>query len=231
VYVAPTGQLEVAIAPGREKYAPGETAALTVRTTSGGQQTRAAVGLFGVDETLGELAPLAGPDELARLRAAPTLSASAFGALDGLALVMGRVRGANAQAATVLRVTAVPAVDEIEGAVQAVATTSFDPVADLTEAFYGVLAELHGAVRAWEAKAPAAERMHPRTMARLWQEALDACARRGKRVTDAYGRQLRLSRLPGDLLALVDPRAVVVKGTRLPEDIESWPAWVARERP
>ena len=47
----------------------------------------------------------------------------------------------------------------------------------------------------------------------------------------AYGRPLRLYRLPADLLALTDPHAVVATGTRLPEDVENWSAWVAKEKP
>jgi hypothetical protein len=73
--------------------------------------------------------------------------------------------------------------------------------------------------------------MTPETMARLWRAALAACKARGQRVDDAYRRTLRLSRLPADLLALTDPRAVVVVATRLTEDVENWPAWVAREKP
>ena len=73
--------------------------------------------------------------------------------------------------------------------------------------------------------------MTPATMAGLWRDAVAACTARGDRVDDAYGRPLRLSRLPPDLLSLTDPRAVVVVATRLPEDVENWPAWVARERP
>jgi hypothetical protein len=73
--------------------------------------------------------------------------------------------------------------------------------------------------------------MRPATMAALWGQALAACEQRGERVVDAYGRRLTLSRLPPDLLALTDPRAVVVVGTRLPEDVENWAAWVAKERP
>jgi hypothetical protein len=68
-------------------------------------------------------------------------------------------------------------------------------------------------------------------MAKLWEKALEACEKRGEAVTDAYGRRLKLSRLPPELLALTDPRAVVVSGTRLPEDVENWGAWVARESP
>jgi hypothetical protein len=42
---------------------------------------------------------------------------------------------------------------------------------------------------------------------------------------------LRLHRLPADLLALTEPRAVVVNGTRLPEDTQNWSQWVAKEKP
>jgi hypothetical protein len=37
--------------------------------------------------------------------------------------------------------------------------------------------------------------------------------------------------LPDDLLALTDPRQVVVDGTRLPEDVERWDRFVAEEDP
>jgi hypothetical protein len=73
--------------------------------------------------------------------------------------------------------------------------------------------------------------MKPAQMAKLWTEALDACEKRKEPVADAYGRRLRLSRLPADLLALTDPQMVVVSGTRRPEDVESWSAWVQREKP
>ena len=73
--------------------------------------------------------------------------------------------------------------------------------------------------------------MTPPTMSQLWSDAIDACETRGEAVADAFGRRLRLHRLPDDLLALTDPRAVVIDGTRLPEDVDNWSDWVARERP
>jgi hypothetical protein len=73
--------------------------------------------------------------------------------------------------------------------------------------------------------------MKPETMAKLWDKALDACKARGERIDDAFGRRLRLHRLPGDLLELTDPRQVVVVGTRLPEDVENWWDWVMRRKP
>jgi hypothetical protein len=158
-------------------------------------------------------------------------SAPAFGVLDGQALTLGRIRGANAAAATVLRVSSIPTPPELDAVAEGHAETRFDPIEELTDRFYVVLAELHAQVSRWEARAPEAEKMTPAVMAGLWRDALDACAARGERIDDAYGRRLRLSRLPPDLLSLTDPRAVVVAATRLTEDVENWPAWVARERP
>jgi hypothetical protein len=231
IYVQPAAGLSVTIVPRKDRYAPGEQAELAIQTTLGGKGGAAAVGLFGVDDSLGQLVPLPGPDALGRVRPRVETSAPAFGVLDGQALTLGRIRGANAAAATVLRVSATPTPAELDAVASGRAESAFDPIAELTDRFYIVLAELHTQARAWEAKAPAGEKMTPATMARLWGAAVAACAQRGQRVDDAYGRRLRLTRLPPDLLALTDPRAVVVVATRLPEDVENWPAWVARERP
>jgi hypothetical protein len=231
VYVRPRAELTVSVVPRRDRYAPGDKAELAIQTTIGGAGGKAAVGLFGVDDSLGQLAPLPGGDALGRVRPKVETSAPAFGVLDGQALALGRIRGANAAAATVLRVSAIPAPPELDAVVNARGNSAFDPIEELTDRFYVVLAELHAQVRGWEAKAPADEKMTPATMARLWSAALDACRARGQRTDDAYGRTLRLSRLPADLLSLTDPRAVVVVATRLTEDVENWPAWVGREKP
>ena len=111
----------------------------------------AGVSLVGVDATLGQLAPLPGPGSLDGLRAQVTTSEPAFGVLDGQALAMGRIAGANAQAATVLRVSQVPTPDAVEVPVSASSAGSFDPVPVLTDRFYAVLAALHAQVRGWEA--------------------------------------------------------------------------------
>jgi hypothetical protein len=231
VFVKPRDELAVSVSPNRDRYAPGQTAELAIQTQIAGQGGPAAVGLFGVDASLAQLAPLPGADALARVRPPVETRDPAFGVLDGQALALGRIRGANAAAATVLRVTGIPAPPELEAVISARAETRFDPVEELTDRFYPILAELHVQVRAWEAKAPPDEKMRPATMAALWTNAIAACRARGERVDDAYGRTLRLSRLPDDLLALTDPRAVIVTGTRLPEDVENWPAWVAKEQP
>ncbi len=231
VYVKPAHDLAVSLRPQRDRYKPGDQAQLQLQTLIGGKGGKAAVGLFGVDDSLAQLAPLAGPGDMARVQPKVGTSSPAFGTLDGQALTLGRIRGANAAAATVLRVSEIPKPPELDAVVDASARSLFDPVVELTDSFYLVLAELHAQVRQWEGSAPPAEKMQPATMARLWSKALEACERRGERVVDAYGRRLKLSRLPRDLLALTDPRAVVVVGTRLPEDVENWAQWVARERP
>ena len=230
-FVAPKAALTVGVRPDREQYAPGATARLLLETRAGGKAIPAAVGLFGVDESLGQLAPLPGSDAMASLRPQATMQSRAFDALDAQALSMGRVRGANAAAAIVTRVSAPPKAEELDRTINARAEGSFTPLEALADHFYGVLSELHVQTRAWEKEAPAAEKMHPQTMAQLWKKAVAACAQRKEPVDDAYGRPLKLSRLPDDLLELVDPRAVVVQGTRLPEDVEDWKAWVAKEEP
>lgn len=231
VFVKSGDDLQVSLRPERDRYAPGELAKLLVETRAGARGVQAALSLIGVDESLSQLVPLPGPDELSRLRPQVTTGAPAFGVLDGQALSMGRIRGANAAQATVLRVTALPPSEEVDVRVNASIEAPFDPIEALTDRFYTALGELHAAVRTWEKDAPPDEQMKPETMARLWDQALAGAEKKGLEVDDAYGRRLRLSRLPPDLLALTAPSAVVVQGTRLPEDVESWEAWVEREQP
>lgn len=230
VFVQPPGGLTVSVTPDAQRYAPGQQAQLTVRTFSQGKGQKAAVGLFGVDQSLAQLTPLPGADDLSRLAPKVETPSPAFGQLDGQALTMGRIQGANAAAAVIQRVSSIPTPAELDAVVSGTAETTLDAVAELTDRFYVVLAELYAQARAWEDKAPAKEMMKPETMARLWRDALAACAKRGERVDDAFGRKLRLHVLPADLLSLTDPH-VVVTGTRLPEDVENWAAWVARKRP
>jgi hypothetical protein len=231
VYVKPAAELAVTIKPARDRYAPGDNAALIVQTLLGGKGGQAAVGLFGVDDSLSQLVPLPGAGDMARVRPKVETGSPAFGLLDGQALSLGRIRGANAAAATVLRVTTIPPPAAIDAQVFAETRSQFDPIEELTDRFFVVLAELHVQTRAWEASAPAAEKMQPKTMAMLWKKALAACEKRGERVDDAFGRRLRLSALPADLLSMTDPRAVVVVGTRLPEDVDNWAVWVEKEMP
>ncbi len=229
-FIKPKSGLTVTVAAQQPRYAPGQLAHLDLETKVSGQGRPAAVGLFGVDESLAQLTPLPGADEFSGLRPQPGTSGS-FGGLDAQALAQGRIRGAQAIAATLLKVSSLPNPPEVEAPVSVSGQTFFDPMQTLVDRFYVALAELNVQVREWEASAPQAERMSPRTMAGLWAKSLQAIERRKDSARDAYGRLLRLHRLPADLLALTEPRQVVVDGTRLPEDTENWAAWVAKEKP
>ncbi|MDQ3262259.1 MAG: MG2 domain-containing protein [Myxococcota bacterium] len=231
VYVRSGSDLSVAIMPDQPAYRPGALAHLKLETRVGGEPAAAAVGLFGVDETLGQLAPLEGAQSLARVRPQVAMSAPAFGSLDAQALMLGRIRGAHAAAATVLRVTSPPPREQADRPVGVRHASVLDANGELTDVFYTVLSELHSQARRWESSAAKDQQASPATVARLWKESLEACASRGQRTTDAFGRPLRLSLLPPDLLALTDPRAVIVEATRLPEDVENWNQWVAEEQP
>ena len=231
VYVQPKGDLSLTVTPAEPRYPPGSQAILRIATRVDGVGARAAVGLFGVDDSLSQLVALPGVDELGGLRPQVTMTGPAFGVIDGTALALGRIRGRNAAEATILRVASIPEPPELDVVLRPSAETVFDPVAELTSQFYNALAELHQQARNWEKTAPASEQMTPETMARLWNQTLDVLAKRGESVNDAFGRRLRLHRLPDDLLELTDPRNVIVVGTRLPEDVENWNAWVRRKRP
>ena len=230
LFVEPEALLQVSVKPEKDRYAPGQIARLNLETRTGAVAGPAAVGLFGVDESLAQLVALPGIDELSPLRPQVQFT-TGFPGLDAQALSMGRVRGKNATAATLLKVSALPPAAELESAVSVSGETLFDPIETLTDKFYIALEELHAQTRQWEASAPEAEKMTPKTMASLWGKAIDSLEKKKTPANDAWGRPLRLHRLPYDLVSLTDPRAVVVNGTRLPEDVENWPAWVSKEKP
>jgi hypothetical protein len=90
VYVRSKKTLAVSITPQKQRYAPGSKARLDILTQVGTQGGQAAVGLFGVDQTLQQLATLPGPDALRRLQPKIRMrGGKAFGLLDGQALVLG----------------------------------------------------------------------------------------------------------------------------------------------
>jgi hypothetical protein len=229
VFVAPAGPLEVALSTDAAAYRPGERATLTVRTTAGGVGQAAGVGLVGVDQSLSQLAPLLGPDELGRVTVRASSDRPAFDAFDARALALGQVRGEHAALAAVLRISSVPTDPAGDERLYASATSTDDAEAALLTGFYRTYEALVPLVRAWEAEAPAGEVMDPARMVALWDAALDVVEAAGTPPVDGYGRRLRLPVLPGDLLRQVDPRQVVADGTRLPEDVVDWERFVARE--
>ncbi|MBI4816061.1 MAG: hypothetical protein HY791_07385 [Deltaproteobacteria bacterium] len=231
VFVRPARELSVRVSTDQARYAPGDLAKVKVMTSAKGEAVAAAVGLFGADTGLGQLGALPTTESWDSLVPGDGWPEPTFGALESRALLSGRVRGSNAAEVMVLRVNReskeVPA--ELPVSTQLVAT--FDAESILNERFHAVLAELHAATRAWEEKAPPSEVLAPERLVELWNVALSQVEARGQSVEDAFGRKLRLANLPDELLELVDPRAVVVDGARLPEDFDPFIPWVRGSKP
>lgn len=228
VFVPAARALQVAVASDKKTYRPGERAHLTLTTRAKDAGVKAAVTLIGVDETLATLTALPGPDAMERILPKVDMQRRAFDVLDATALTLGRVRGKNAAAATVLLVSQVPTPAELDVSVNTTAQTTFDPLAPLADRFYTVLEALYLEVREFEKTAPKTEKLTPKKMMALWDRALAGAKKKGAVVTDAFGRPLTLTVLPDELVALTDPRVVVADGTRLPEDIEAWVRFVRR---
>lgn len=229
VFVQRTDRLALTLEPDRTSYRPGETAQITVTTTAGGVGHQAAVGLIGVDAALGQIATLPGPDEYGRVTITASSAEPAFGAFDARALLLGRIRGANARQAAVLRVSAIP-VDRFERPLVSGSGTMRIPQDDALErAFEAAWAQTAVNVRAWERQAPEAEKLDNARMLKLWEKALADLRDEGKPAVDAFGRELKLRLLPEDKLKQLDPKLVVGDGTRIPEDTVSWVGWVAKE--
>ncbi|MBI1949126.1 MAG: hypothetical protein HYS27_25785 [Deltaproteobacteria bacterium] len=228
VFVPAAKALQVAVASDKKTYRPGERAHLTVSTRAKDAGVKASVTLIGVDETLATLTALPGPDAMERILPKVDMQRRAFDVLDATALTLGRVRGKNAAAATVLLVSQVPSPAELDSSVSTSAQTTFDPLAPLADRFYSVLEALYAEVREFEKSAPKSEKLTPNKMLALWGQALAGAKKKGAVVTDAFGRPLSLAVLPDELVALTDPRVVVADGTRLPEDIEAWVRFVRR---
>ncbi len=230
VFVPKQTTLSVSVAADKEAYRPGENATLSVLTTAGVGDAQAgvsaAVGLFGVDETLGQLATLTPPSAMDRVVPTVSMRESAFGVLDAMALSLGRVRGENAAAATVLFVSSVPSPDAFDVAVSGSGRSSFDPVLPLADRFFGILDAASDEVRRFEREAPKEEKLTAARMMQVWADAQAAAQKKGVNTTDVFGRPLTLAVLPDELVAMADPRLLVRDGTRLPEDIEAWVPFV-----
>ena len=226
LYVRPTNDLAVTLTADKEAYAPGDMARISVSTKDPTGPVPSGVTLSGVDATLAALAPLPGPDAFARVVVRATSDTPAFGVMDARALQTGQIHGENAAQAAVLRVSTVPS--RAPGAARASGTgaSTFDRDGEVTDAFYRLYSEVRGEVRTWEATAAADALLTPPRMVEIWEAAL-----KKHPAEDPFGNPLHLQRLPRDLLALTDPRYMASDGARLPEDVEDWTAYVAREAP
>ncbi|MDP2307317.1 MAG: MG2 domain-containing protein [Pseudomonadota bacterium] len=227
LYVRPKSDLALVLTTDAATYRPGDTANVTLTARDGDTPVAAGVTLSGVDSTLATLAALPNPDAFARVTVRATSDAPAFGVLDARALQTGQIAGDNAAQAAVLRVTGLPTLPPGADRVSIAETSgAFTPDAELADAFYVLYRHARTEVRAWESATPAGDVLTAETMVKLWEKAL-----RAHPTEDPFGRPLHLSTLPGDLLALTDPRFMASDGARLPEDVENWPVYVSAEAP
>jgi hypothetical protein len=226
LFVRDSRSLQVALSSDTKSWRPGQEVQLTVTTTRGGAPVPAGVTLSGVDSAFAAIATLPTADAFADVTVRAASEMPAFGVLDARALQTGLIRGENAAQAAVLRVSSIPdhvlGGDEVGGQGAAV----FDADAEMTDAFYALYAEARRGVRTWEKEAAAGETLSAKQMVAIWEEALAAHP-----AEDPFGRRLHLSVLPRDLLALTDPRFMMSDGARVPEDVESWTPYVAKEAP
>ena len=229
ILVRRTDPLAVTLRSDKPAYRPGETATLTVTTTAGGAPVAAGVGLVGVDETLGQLAPLPGPDAYGRVTVAATSATRAFGTFDAKALLLGQIRGDNAADATLLGVGAIPSEPFGDAWTYASGVTTDDDASPLAASFWRGVAALQAKVTAWEAGAKPGEVLTNPMVVAWWAEVLREERSAGRPVVDAFDRELTLARLSDDLVARLDPRGLVDDATHLPEDVVDWRTWLAEE--
>lgn len=225
LYVQPQQSLSVALTS-TETWKPGNPASLTVTTTDHGRPVPAGVTLSGVDSTLAALVALPQPDDWARVTVLATSASPAFGMLDARALQTGQVVGTNAAQATVLRISTLPPSQPGSDNVSTSGESVADVESPLSDAYYGLYANVKKAVRAWEKSAPEGELMTAEHMVKIWEATLS-----DHPATDPFGRPLHLSYLPSNLRDLADPRMIVADAKRLPEDVENWTLYVVTEAP
>lgn len=228
-FVQEPNPLALSLSTDRDAYAPGEEAKLMVKTTAGAVGVPAAVGLMGVDESLGQLAPLLGPDDLGRVTVRATSDTPAFGAFDARALALGQIRGENAATAAVLSLTHLPSDPAGDTFVSTRGQATVDDLEVVTRRFWRTRTKLVERVRAWEDAAPEGEELTHERLAKLWTETVMAQESAGTPARDAFQRPLTLNHLPRPLVERLDPREIASDATRLPEDVTPWMTWVAEE--
>jgi len=229
LWVPRQAPLELEVEPLQAQLRPGDDLRLELRTRAGQQRSPAAVSLFGLDQALGQLASLTGPDDFGRVIVRATSRGAAFGVFDARDLLTGRIRGENALLAALRRIDHVPRL-ELESSERRIEDAAeFDVEGPALGGFYALLGDARRRVAAWEEAAPQDELMTPERMMALWDEALQARIDQGQPSVDAFGLPLSLDRLPDDLLQLADPRLLVADARRLPEDVENWRAAVRGE--
>ncbi len=231
VFVQRRDTLSVRLDTPQAAVRPGGTLPLTVTTLGGNDPRPAAVGLVGVDQALGQLGPLLGPDAYGRVTVRAKAEAPAFGtsALSPTALALGQISGENAAQAALLGVSELPLDAAGDRATHGSATALADTEQATVDAFYRALEATIAQVRTWEETAAEGELLTPPLMVELYREALAELRKAGAPAHDGFGRELKLPLVPPDLLEQLDPRQVVADATRLPEDVVSFVRYVDEE--
>ena len=231
LWVPPVDPLTLTLSTDRPSYKPGDRARIDVKTMAGAVPNKASVSLFGVDESLGQLRPLLGPDDFARVTTQAKTTGSAFGLFDARSLLSGQIRGGNATLATLLRLSTIPKYDDAAIPQSINAHSAFDPSMALHNTFYEILFEAREAVGNWEQSAKTDAIFTPEQMIEIWNSTLTIRQKRGESYADAFGIKLHLHRLPDHLLELVDPRVMIRDARHLPEDVEDWTRFVFGRQP
>lgn len=211
-------------------YRPGDVARLTVTTKIGDAPVAAGVSLAGVDSTLGQLAPLPGPDAMAGLVVGATSHAPAFGVFDAGALARGAIRGENAARAALLRVATIEELRPGDEPVSASSSSPDDTPDRMAAGFYRALLAAQAQVDAWEASAGPGDQLTYPVMFELWQAGLDALEAAGTPAVDGFDRPIRLEHLPPLWAEQANPRSLVSDATRIPEDTTSWELFLWEQR-
>lgn len=212
-YVRPAQPATLSISADQDAYAPGEAGTLSIET--GGP---AVVSLVGHDERLARVLALPGPEDL-QAAMLPFDAQRTFGAFTLLDLVSGRVRGEAAALAILTELT--KGTDtEAERPSSSSFTDVYEPsigpqtAASVASVAFAVQAAL---------RAPPLGPLSYEAFAEAWDAEVD---RQGAQ--DAWGRPLRLSVVPDELVSKIDPRVLAGDATRFPEHIEPWSSWFAR---
>ncbi len=228
VFVEEPEPLSVSLQTDSGLVRPGSTVTLTVETLAGDKPISAAVGLIGVDATLGQLVTLPGADVVGRALIDAEQDEPAFGLFTPASLALGQVRGDEAARATLLRIGALPLQHHGEPRKGLERSDGADLETERRDAFLAVLSAVYDAVAEWEDTAAEDSVMTPERMLEIWRGARDRLEEAGEPVRGPFGEVLELRKLPEEWIEQVNPRRVVAEATRLPEDVEDWQRFVRR---
>ncbi|MGC6508998.1 MAG: MG2 domain-containing protein [Myxococcota bacterium] len=227
-FVPLSQKLEVDLSTSTKSYRPGTRVSLNIDVKANGEPIKSAVGLFGVDKSLGELGRLETTNDFTeslQFIAESHPQAEKLG-LSATALQQGLITGKNAQLAAMSLINSTPTVGDKESIQTLYGTTELLPEQSIADSFFFILEEMHAQVFKWESNAQPHEQFKPETVLSLWDNALVACETKEHTCSDMYGQTLTVEMLPTEYLHMIAPNNLVLDGSRLPEDMVNWIKWV-----